>query len=236
VAAGLSWSQPKGLSLLSNNEVRLEDGDTDRTQLLTFTKLDYQLTSDLQLFAKYRYSKSWDRDTDETGARFEERSIGVAYRPVRSDRFNALGRYTRLLDLDPLTESRAPRTDRTWDVLSVETAFQINSRLEWVSKEAWRALKERLADFPKVESDTYLIIQRFNYNFYKPFELGLEYRILGQDQADDQRQGWLTEFSWRLQRHVRLGVGYNFTSFSDNEFSTNDYDVHGWFLRVQGRY
>jgi hypothetical protein len=33
-----------------------------------------------------------------------------------------------------------------------------------------------------------------------------------------------------------LGVGFNFTDFSDNEFSDNDYSVYGWFLRVQGRY
>jgi hypothetical protein len=41
---------------------------------------------------------------------------------------------------------------------------------------------------------------------------------------------------WKLHKHFRFGVGYNFTDFSDSEFSTNDYKVDGWFLRVQGRY
>jgi len=31
-------------------------------------------------------------------------------------------------------------------------------------------------------------------------------------------------------------VGYNFTDFSDDEFSNNDYSVKGWFLRLQGTY
>ena len=73
-------------------------------------------------------------------------------------------------------------------------------------------------------------------NLYKPIDLGVEYRILDNKEADDRRQGWLGEMSWRLRRHLRFGLGYNFTDFSDNEFSQNDYSVHGWFLRVQGMY
>jgi hypothetical protein len=66
--------------------------------------------------------------------------------------------------------------------------------------------------------------------------VGTEYRILLQDEADDMRQGWLSEVTWEAVKHLRLGVGYNFTDFSDNEFSDNDYSVHGWFFRIQGRY
>jgi hypothetical protein len=36
--------------------------------------------------------------------------------------------------------------------------------------------------------------------------------------------------------NFRVGAGYNFTDFSDDEFSQNDYSVKGWFFRVQGRY
>ena len=36
--------------------------------------------------------------------------------------------------------------------------------------------------------------------------------------------------------HLMLGIGYNFTDFSDDELSANDYSLQGWFLRVQGRY
>ena len=54
--------------------------------------------------------------------------------------------------------------------------------------------------------------------------------------ADDQRRGWLSEASWRVKENFRFGLGYNFTDFSDNELSTNDYEVGGWFLRIQGMY
>ncbi|MFB3044946.1 MAG: hypothetical protein ACE10A_01330, partial [Acidiferrobacterales bacterium] len=77
--------------------------------------------------------------------------------------------------------------------------------------------------------------QRLNYNFYKAFELGAEYRVLDQKHSG-RRQGWLLEFMWRPIDHLRIGVGYNFTDFSDDEFSNNDYSVKGWFLRLQGAY
>ena len=57
--------------------------------------------------------------------------------------------------------------------------------------------------------------------------------------ADDPgkpEQGWLTDIMWKLHPHFRLGAGFNFTDFSDNEFTMNDYSVRGWFLRAQGRY
>jgi len=41
---------------------------------------------------------------------------------------------------------------------------------------------------------------------------------------------------WNVKKHFRVGAGYNFTDFSDDEFSPNDYSVRGWFVRVQGRY
>jgi hypothetical protein len=64
----------------------------------------------------------------------------------------------------------------------------------------------------------------------------VEYRILRQEEADDSRQGWLTELMWEAVKNIRLGAGYNFTDFSDNEFAENNYSVHGWFIRLQARY
>ena len=115
-------------------------------------------------------------------------------------------------------------------------SFQATKRLEWVAKLASRFGTEQVGDLPAIDVNTVLILQRLNLNVYGPMDFGVEYRTLAQSDADDRRQGWLGEVSWRLQRHIRLGVGYNFTDFSDNEFSRNDYSVQGWYLRIQGIY
>ena len=80
------------------------------------------------------------------------------------------------------------------------------------------------------------MLHRLNYRFRPQWDLGFEYRTLSNAQANDQKSGWLTELGWEMQKHVRLGVGFNFTDFSDNEFSDNNFSEYCWFLRVQGKF
>ena len=91
-------------------------------------------------------------------------------------------------------------------------------------------------DAPAFETHTHLSIQRLNVDAYADFALGLEYRRLSEREAQDARAGWLTELMWQKLDHLRAGVGYNFTDFSDDLTRLNDYSEQGWFLRLQGIY
>ena len=44
----------------------------------------------------------------------------------------------------------------------------------------------------------------------------LEYRWLDVDEADDNRQGVLLGIDRHINDHLKIGVGYNFTDFSDD--------------------
>ena len=236
VSAGLSYSRPESFTASSRQEVRFEDGSKSRMQLFSVNQLDYRLNPDFTMLLRYRYSKTRDRELNAVDARFEERSLGLAFRPVGNDRFNSLARYTRLFDQRPITPGALESSDTMMEVFSMGTVFDVTRRVEWLGKGALRRQEERVGDLPRVETKTYLTIQRLNFNVWKPIDLGLEYRILTQREADDRREGWLGELTWEVIRSFRVGVGYNFTDFSDDEFSNNDYSVEGWFFRVQGRY
>jgi hypothetical protein len=121
-------------------------------------------------------------------------------------------------------------------VVSVEWSFDLTPQLEWVEKDALKVKDEKTGDRSPVRTNTSLSIHRLNYNFMGDFDLGIEYRMKRVKEADDQQVGWLTELMYRVGKHMRLGVGFNFTDFSDNEFSENDYSVRGMFVRVQGKY
>ena len=126
------------------------------------------------------------------------------------------------------------------NVLSGEWSFQLTSDYEWVGKQAFKEKEERIAGWPSTKSLSSLSIQRLNVRLPKlsgkDLQLGLEYRILDQRLARDRRMGWLSELMWSPMKQMRIGVGYNFTDFSDNEFSANDYSMEGWFFRLQGKY
>jgi hypothetical protein len=235
VGGTVAYGRP-GLSASSRNEVRLDDGPTDQVQFYTQNEVDFRVVPDVALLGRYRYSRSRDRQLEVTLARLVEGSVGLAYRPVRHDRLNGLARYTRLLDLRPSALVETSGTERTMDVISIETDLGVHKRVDWVSKGAARIVDERAGELPAVKTHTYLLIQRLNLNAWRRLDLAAEYRLLRQREADDRLSGWLTELGWRLTRSFRFGAGYNFTDFSDNEFSMNDYSVRGWFVRAQGRY
>ena len=96
--------------------------------------------------------------------------------------------------------------------------------------------EESFEALPNVETRSLLAIQRFNINIWRPIDIGIEYRMLEEMESGDRRAGWLSEAMWNLGQNLRFGIGYNFTDFSDNAFSQNDYSVSGWFFRVQGTY
>ena len=235
LSAGLFYSNARRLQASTRQEIRRQTGSADRVQYFTVNQLEYRVNDSFTLLGRFRYSKTEDRDTDLVDALFEERVVGVAFRPVENNRFNALAKYTLLRDKRPFSGSE-PGPESEMGVFSVDTAYQATRRMEWVAKLAARTRTERVTDLPAVDSETYLTVQRLNFNLWKPLDLGVEYRILGQRQLRDRRQGWLGEVSWRVLRQFRVGVGYNFTDFSDNEFSDNDYSVEGLFLRLQGMY
>jgi len=163
-------------------------------------------------------------------------SVGLAYRPVAYDRFNALARYTMLSDEGPLEVGETESSESKTDVASIEWSFDINRYIEWVEKGALRIKTEETGSQPPQTTHTYLSINRLNFNIWAKIDLGMEYRILLQKETDDSRKGWLAELMWEPKEHFRIGAGYNFTDFPDNEYSDNDYSVLGWFTRIQVKY
>jgi hypothetical protein len=164
-------------------------------------------------------------------ADFDERVVGAAYRPIRHQRFNALFKYTSLAEEHPVAATVPPAGPRASEVFSIDTAFRATPRIEWLAKEAMRIESEF-----SIRSKSFLLIQRLNFDLWKPVGFGAEYRVLDQRAWGGRRQGWLGEGYWKLQQHVRLGIGYDFTDFSDDGSHTDDYDVRGLFLRVQGTF
>jgi hypothetical protein len=236
LAVGVNYGKPDTLKISSRGEARWETGSQKLLQYLTTNQLEYKINPDLTLVGKYRYSVSEDVGLKQVVAMFEERSIGIAYRPVKHDRFNALARYTHLLDQKGVPVDTTLASKSISDVLSAEWSLQLGKKLEWVDKTAYRVKTECFVDRPAFTGHTLLSIHRLNYHLFSQVDAAGEYRMLWQMEARDQRQGWLAELSWEPISHVRLGAGFNFSDFSDNEFSDNNYSVYGWFLRVQGKY
>ena len=68
--------------------------------------------------------------------------------------------------------------------------------------------------------------------------LGRGYRVSTAESslATNRGHGALVELNYILKKRIRIGVGYNFTSFSDDEFARLDEAFGGPFFRVMANY
>jgi hypothetical protein len=190
----------------------------------------------VSLLGKYRFSHTEDPLLTGRTGRFVEASLGAAYRPTNHDRLNVLARFTHLRDDPTAAQDPTDALRSEANVLSADWIFEITPRLEWVGKQAYRVRDSMPEDAPAFTTHTHLSVQRLNVGLLSDFALGLEYRRLAQREAEDARAGWLTELMWQRLENLRAGIGYNFTDFTDDLASANDYTEQGWFLRLQGIY
>ncbi len=235
LVSGFSYRLEEIFHLSSRNEIRRDDGAEDRRQFLTINKAEASLNDSFTLLGTYRFSETENRTTGLNDAGFEELSVGLAWRPIDNDRLNALARLTRLTDERPDTAGNPVLAETVLETAALEWSLQLNRVLEWVEKEALRWKEENDAS-GTFESRSWLSIHRLNLLLRDDIDVGLEYRSLSEDATESLKKGWLSEVGWRPKKHFRLGVGYNFTDFSDDERSLNNYSVEGWFIRAQGMY
>lgn len=231
---GIRYDGPEGGRLAHRFEMRWERGTTKRVQRLTTHYAEWKLLDSWTLFGKFNYSDTDNQSIGRLEARFTEAGIGAAYRPIFFDRLNLLAKYTRLDDTRPDPLGLSLRTFS--DIASMEGIFDVTRRIAWVEKVAVKVKRESQPPRPRLTSETVLSIHRLNYHLTSAWDLGLEYRILKQLQSKDQMEGFLVEVDREIAEHFRFGAGYNFSRFSDSEYSDNNYNARGWFIRAQGKF
>jgi hypothetical protein len=74
---------------------------------------------------------------------------------------------------------------------------------------------------------------RTDFRFKEDWEGLVEARVLKMPDLSDQRAGTLVVVSRYLNPHFKVGVGYNFTDFSD-DLTDLSFDHRGVFLNLTG--
>jgi hypothetical protein len=78
-----------------------------------------------------------------------------------------------------------------------------------------------------------LFILRTDWKFREQWELLVEGRVLNMTDLNEKRSGALIVISRYLGRHIKVGMGYNFTDFSD-DLTDLSFDHQGTFITMTG--
>ena len=245
VAASMSaaYHGENGVEARVKGEVRFEDSDDDtrdRNSYLLGTGLNIQTSEDWRLLTSLDAVLS-DSSTDSLDGEYVEGSIGYAYRPVETDRLNALFKYTFLYDYPGVDQVTVDGTTsgpaQLSNILSADVAYDLSKIVTLGAKYGVRfgETKDRAPGSSWVKSSTHLGILRADLNIYDNWDALLEGRLMWNPESDSTDFGFLAALYRDIGENFKIGIGYNFGRFSD-DLTDLTYDDHGVFFNAVGKF
>ncbi|MBI5889717.1 MAG: OmpA family protein [Nitrosomonadales bacterium] len=213
---------------------------SERKTWLTKNSLKYQLNPDWRLIGKYNHSDSKSSLGEFYNGNFTETVIGYAYRPTEDDRLNALFKYTYFFNLPAADQMTVANTAASYiqksHIVSADATYDVTQQWSVGGKYAYRLgqLSMDRTDPVFFDSRAQLTIVRADWHFVHRWDALIEGRMLNLPDAHDRRSGALLAIYRHIGDNVKLGVGFNFTNFSD-DLTDLSYDSKGLFINLIGK-
>jgi len=220
----------------SKLEYRRDTGAEQREQWVTTNRLFHRINEDWRIALRANYADTQDKLNPAAGARLAETNLGFAWRPHDSTRWAAFGKYTWLYDRASPGQEETSQYDQRSHVLSFEAVMQIDGQWQLAGKLAGRRGDYRMGrgSGPWLDSRTEFAAVQLRYQLHNHWDALAEHRWLRVEDGGD-RSGWLIGVDRRINDHMKIGVGYNFTDFSE-DLTQLKYEYEGWFLNITGYY
>ena len=228
-----------GVEYRNDDTEQLDLSATERTTWLFRNSFKYQMSPASRLLGKFNHSDSESSLGTFYDGGFTEAVFGYAYRPIEHDRLNALVKYTYFYNV-PTTDqvslqNIAAEFIQKSHIASVDVTYDITPRISIGGKYAYRLGEISLdrEDPQFYDNNASLYVVRGDLRFREDWELLVEGRLLDMPDLSEQRSGLLAAVSRYVGDHLKVGLGYNFTDFSD-DLTDLSYDHQGFFLNVTG--
>jgi hypothetical protein len=254
LSAGVEYKRGEMVVASQRFELRYDNqtesrGGHDRLWFLSGSAGAVRLNAELSLLARYNVALAQDLALATREAYFEEGAFGVAFRPVTHDWVSVLAKISRRVDVRPLSLEFGVSDDYVAHAMSLEPIVELPWRVQIVEKLALKHASQKLGDTPEAQAVTGLWINRLNLHALGmvrslgvdpvvpgEIDLGVEYRVMAGFTYGAVEHGPLVEVQVAPIEHFRLGVGYNWTRFSDDELDSGNIDQSGFFVRAVGTF
>ncbi len=240
---GAAWSRNEDVSWRARLEYRTEDGagtTRDRETWALTAGYTNKLNDNWRLLANVDALISESAEGDFRDGEYVRASLGYAYRPVDNERLNVLFRYTYLRDLPGEDQVGADGTTdqplQVSNILSVNAAYDLSPRLTLGGKLGWRQARVAPRGTTNFTDNTAtLAALRLDWHVTHKWDIMGEARALFTNETDTTETGAQIALYRHLNANVKLGVGVEWGSVSDDLADIN-YDSRGIFLNIVGKF
>lgn len=212
---------------------RVEVRDTE-TQDTIMNSLGYarKINKEWTFLGKSIYMLTLDKNDsgEHDQARFQ---AGFAYRPVDSDKWNALMKYEYRINNDTTTASTPDHSDVQMFVGDIN--YQPTARLEISGHYALKYVRETVTGSSEASGFAHLIGGRMAYDITKRVDVGFgAYTLANADFSQDQ-YAIGPQVGILFKKNIRVVLGYNVTGFHDRDLSEG-YTNPGFFVSFRMKF
>jgi predicted porin len=224
---------------------------SDRDSWLVKSGFKYQLDPASRFLGKLNHAESTSSLGTFYNGTYTEAVLGYGYRPVTNDRLNTLFKYTYFYNLpsygqvtDTVTNTAANTVTNTAadyiqksHIFSLDMTYDLTRSWTIGGKYAYRKgeVSEDRAAPVFFDSRAHLYVLRVDWHFVHKWDVLVEGRMLDLPDAQDRLSGMLLGIYRQLGNNVKMGIGYNFSTFSD-DLTQLDYRHQGLFINVIGQF
>lgn len=179
-----------------------------------------------------------DANTSLLDGRLTDFSIGYALRPVQNERLNILARYRYLNDfygqeIDGIAGSGSVQESH---VFSLEGSYDLNQYWTLGAKVGGRMTESAVnASTALSSNDAYLAVVNARFHVVHNWDLLVEARYFDAVDAGTSEASALIAGYRHVGNNAKIGVGYNFGSFSD-DLTDLTQDDKGLFINVIAKF
>ncbi|MEL7203884.1 MAG: hypothetical protein AAGL19_06935 [Pseudomonadota bacterium] len=178
-----------------------------------------------------------DSDTSTTlGGQVIDANLGYAFRPINNERLNALARVRYLKDGFGQTIDGVAGAGDTQEstVFSLEANYDL-SRQWTIGGKVGGRLSQTDDGTGAIDNDAYLAVINARYHLVHKWDFLLEARHLDLVDAGSSETAALGAAYRHIGNNAKIGVGYNFGSFSD-DLTDIERDDKGLFLNIIAKF
>lgn len=241
VSTNLYYDDRKRFKYNNRLEMIKDKGNEDYTiEWLTVNDIRYKYNEEWTAVGKLDFSITEDKINGGYDSKFMELGIGGAYRPIWNDRLNMLWKYTYLYDLngtDEDTDYSFGDFDERSNIFSFDIIYSFTKKLDIGGKWAYKKAEMKAArdESEWFSAETTLYAVSLSYKFYQNWRVSGEYHWLISDMDNEKKEGVMAGIDYDIHENLRIGVGYNFTDFSD-DLRYDDYRARGVYINIIGKF
>lgn len=176
-------------------------------------------------------------DTDSSlGGTLVDANFGYAFRPINNERLNFLAHIRYLRDEFGQTIDGVAGAGDTQEsaIFSVEANYDLSRQWTLGGKIGGRFSSTDDGTGP-IDNDAYLAVLNARYHVVHKWDFLLEARHLNLVDAGSSETAALGAAYRHINNNAKIGIGYNFGSFSD-DLSDLERDDHGLFVNLTAKF